>query len=82
MKARRPPRDPAAQPALTGRERDCLLFVAEGLSDGDIAGQLGISTVTAHAHVENAKRKLGARTRAQAVALFYTTELAARSDRR
>lgn len=61
---------PAAGPrsALTPRERDCLAFVAEGLSDADIAKRLGISPVTAHAHVENAKRKLGARTRAQAVA--------------
>ena len=56
------------RPVLTPRERDCLAFVAEGLSDAAIAGRLGISPVTAHAHVENAKRKLGARTRAQAVA--------------
>ena len=62
------PRAAGPRPGLTARERDCLAFVAEGLSDADIAGRLGISPVTAHAHVENAKRKLGARTRAQAVA--------------
>ncbi|WP_131856802.1 LuxR family transcriptional regulator [Bosea sp. BK604] len=55
-------------PKLTRRERDCLCFVADGLSDAEIADRLGISQATAHAHVENAKRKLGARTRAQAVA--------------
>lgn len=59
---------PFVLPALTPRERDCLCYVAEGLSDGQIAAKLAISVATAHAHVENAKRKLGARTRAQAVA--------------
>lgn len=66
-----PPAARAARPSLTQRERDCLAFVAEGLSDGDIAERLGIGAVTAHAHVENGKRKLGARTRAQAVARLY-----------
>lgn len=66
-----PPAVRVLVPSLTPRERDCLAFVAEGLSDGDIAGRLGIGSVTAHAHVENGKRKLGARTRAQAVAKLY-----------
>ncbi|MCZ0733304.1 helix-turn-helix transcriptional regulator [Phreatobacter sp. AB_2022a] len=70
MQALAPPAA-AARAGLTPRERDCLAFVAEGLSDADIAGRLGISPVTAHAHVENAKRKLGARTRAQAVARLH-----------
>ncbi|WP_181832673.1 helix-turn-helix transcriptional regulator [Bosea caraganae] len=59
---------PLPFPALTARERDCLWFVADGLSDAEIAEKLGIAQATAHAHVENAKRKLGAKTRAQAVA--------------
>ncbi len=63
---------PPARPALSVRERDCLCYVAEGLSDGQIADLLGISQTTAHAHVENAKRKLGAKTRAQAVARYYS----------
>lgn len=66
-----PPAHRTKAPSLTPRERDCMAFVAEGLSDADIADRLGIGTVTAHAHVEHAKRKLGARTRAQAVARFY-----------
>lgn len=73
--APRPHGLPAA-PALTRRERDCLAFVAEGLSDAEIGERLGIAQVTAHAHVENAKRKLGARTRAQAVARFFALGLA------
>jgi len=59
------------EPVLTQRERDCLAFVADGLSDQQIADRLGISHHTAHAHVESAKHKLGAKTRAQAVARGY-----------
>jgi len=53
---------------LTPRERDCLAFAAEGKSDWDIGQILGIAQSTVHAHVENAKRKLGVKTRMQAVA--------------
>lgn len=53
---------------LTHRERDCLAFAAEGKSDWDIGQILGIAQSTVHAHVENAKRKLGVKTRMQAVA--------------
>lgn len=62
--------------ALTIRERDCLIYVAEGLSDREIGEKLGISHTTTHAHVENGKRKLGARTRAQAVARLFLLGLA------
>jgi LuxR family quorum sensing-dependent transcriptional regulator len=54
--------------ALSDRERDAIGFVAEGKSDWEIGVIMGIAQATAHSHVENAKRKLGARTRAQAVA--------------
>jgi LuxR family quorum sensing-dependent transcriptional regulator len=56
---------------LTARERDCLAFVADGKSESDIADTLGLSTTTVHWHIENAKRKLGAKTRAQAIAKAY-----------
>jgi LuxR family transcriptional regulator, quorum-sensing system regulator BjaR1 len=56
---------------LTQRERDCLAFVAEGRSGAEVADALGIVTATAHWHIENAKRKLGAKTRAQAIARAY-----------
>jgi len=55
-------------PALSERERDAIAFVAEGKSDWEISVILNIAQATAHSHVENAKRKLGAKTRAQAVA--------------
>jgi DNA-binding CsgD family transcriptional regulator len=55
-------------PSLSDRERDCLAYVARGLSDADIAEKLDIAASTAHFYIEKAKRKLGAKTRAQAVA--------------
>jgi LuxR family quorum sensing-dependent transcriptional regulator len=54
---------------LSHRELDCLKYVACGLGDGAIAEKLGISVSTTHEHVERAKRKLGTRTRAHAVAI-------------
>ncbi len=54
---------------LSPRERDCLAFVAEGLSDWEIGERLGVAETTVISHVQSARRKLGAKTRAQAVAL-------------
>lgn len=53
---------------LTRRERDCMAFVAEGKSDWEISVILRISEATARFHVDNARAKLGAVNRAQAVA--------------
>ena len=57
-------------PELTTRERDCLAFVADGRTDWQIAVLLGISEPTVRFHLNNARRKLGAVNRAQAVARF------------
>ncbi len=62
-------------PKLTRRERDCIGFIAEGKSDWDISVILGVSHTTVISHVQNAKRKLGAATRAQAVARCLTSGL-------
>ena len=56
-------------PRLSPRERDCVAFISEGKSDWEIAEALGVAETTVLTHVQNAKRKLGARTRSQAVAL-------------
>jgi DNA-binding CsgD family transcriptional regulator len=60
---RRPPRAPSA------REREVLKLLATGATDPQIAGELGLSPATVQTHVRNVKTKLGARTRAHAVAL-------------
>ncbi len=61
------PRSGARTP--TSRERQILAMLAEGDTDAQVAAQLGLSPATVQTHVRNAKAKLGARTRAQAVAL-------------
>ena len=53
----------------TSREREILAMLATGATDGQIARRLALSPATVQTHVRNAKAKLGARTRAQAVAL-------------
>jgi PAS domain S-box-containing protein len=53
----------------TAREREVLALLARGSSDSEIADMLALSPATVQTHVRNAKAKLGARTRAQAVAL-------------
>ncbi len=52
---------------LSERETEVLAWIAEGKSDWEIANILVISRKTVNFHVENAKRKLAASTRLQAV---------------
>jgi DNA-binding CsgD family transcriptional regulator len=54
---------------LTRREQESLRLVAMGMTTTAAAGQLGISPETVRTHVRNAMNKLGARTRAQAIAV-------------
>lgn len=62
-------RDEIAPPrALSPRESDCLLLLAAGLRTKDISERLKISDATTTFHLNNAKAKLGADTREQAVA--------------
>ncbi|MBV9884583.1 MAG: hypothetical protein JO276_16360 [Sphingomonadaceae bacterium] len=60
---------PEAPPLRLGpREREALALVAEGKTDWEVSVILGISEATARFHIDNARRKLGAVNRAQAVA--------------
>jgi DNA-binding CsgD family transcriptional regulator len=54
---------------LTRREQESLRLVAMGMTTHAAAEQLGISPETVRTHVRNAMNKLGARTRAQAIAV-------------
>jgi DNA-binding CsgD family transcriptional regulator len=54
---------------LTRREQESLRLVAHGMTTTAAAEQLGISPETVRTHVRNAMNKLGARTRAQAIAV-------------
>ena len=53
---------------LTPRQRECLLWVRMGKSSADIGELLGLSAETVNDHIAAACRRLGVRTRVQAVA--------------
>ncbi|MGB2701923.1 MAG: response regulator transcription factor [Candidatus Phosphoribacter baldrii] len=58
------PADPAA--ALSGREREVLLLVAQGMANKQVARQLGISERTVKAHLGNVFRHIGVADRTSA----------------
>jgi DNA-binding NarL/FixJ family response regulator len=59
---------PATATALTQRELDVLLLLAEGLKHEEIGARLGIGSETVRTHLRKACTRLGAATRTQAVA--------------
>jgi DNA-binding NarL/FixJ family response regulator len=56
---------------LSPREREILALLAEGRSQTEIASSLVISPKTVATHIQHLLGKLGARSRAQAVALAF-----------
>ena len=59
--------DPAPAPALTAREREVLLWAAQGKTAWETSAILGISSKTVEFHLGNCGRKLGAATKAQTI---------------
>ncbi|MEU2117952.1 response regulator transcription factor [Streptomyces sp. NPDC016459] len=71
-----PPTAPGtALEELTGREREAVVLVAQGLSNDEIAARMVISPLTAKTHINRAMTKLRARDRAQLVVLAYESGL-------
>jgi LuxR family quorum-sensing system transcriptional regulator CciR len=58
---------PEERAELTQRQFDCVLLAARGKSDWDIGKLLGISSETAHKHIEGAKRRYNATSRTQLI---------------
>ncbi len=52
---------------LTSREREVLSLTVRGLTNKDIAANLGLKEITVKVHLRNVYRKIGASNRAQAV---------------
>jgi DNA-binding CsgD family transcriptional regulator len=53
---------------LTARELECIRWVVAGKTDSEIGNILSVSEATIKFHINGARRKLGARNRAQAAA--------------
>lgn len=60
---------------ISDRELEVIKYIAEGYSNKEIAKAVNISEQTAKVHVHNIFTKLGARDRAQAVALCFRNKL-------
>jgi DNA-binding CsgD family transcriptional regulator len=63
------PAVPGGRSKLTDREREVMTLVASGLQSGEIAARLFLSPETIKSHAQNSMGKLGAHTRAHAVAI-------------
>ena len=61
--------------SLTPRELEILRLVASGMSQAEIARELVISPKTVGKHIEHILKKLGVRSRAEAVAYAYRERL-------
>ena len=66
---------------LTSREFEVARLIAEGLTNGEIAGELSIASKTASAHVEHILAKLGVTRRAEIATWVATVSPAAAANR-
>ena len=73
-----PARHSAAFESLTDRESEVLVLAARGLSNVEIAEELGVSIQTIKTHLKHVYMKIGARDRVQAVIAAYEHGLVTR----
>ncbi|WP_422480953.1 helix-turn-helix domain-containing protein [Pleomorphochaeta sp. DL1XJH-081] len=57
--------------SLTAREREMATLIAQGLSNKEIAGNLGISEATVRTHIYNLFQKVGAQSRIELLNLLH-----------
>ncbi|HEY6959128.1 MAG TPA: response regulator transcription factor, partial [Candidatus Limnocylindria bacterium] len=61
---------PANEVRFTPRERQVIALIAQGSTDEHIGRALGISTSTAHKHVQSAMRRANVRSRSQLIGTY------------
>ena len=66
-----PPRS-AGETNLTSREEEILNLVAKGYRSKEVAESLGLSVLTVETHLRNVYGKMHVRSRAEAVAKYFT----------
>ncbi len=66
----------ALREAISAREETVLKLIARGLSNKEIAADLGLSVNTVERHISNTYRKIGARGRAEATAYALRNHIA------
>ncbi|GAB7190924.1 response regulator transcription factor [Kineococcus sp. NUM-3379] len=76
-----PPGEHTPLPELTPREREVLVLLAQGCGTADITTRLTVSEATAKTHIARVLLKLGARDRAQAVAIAFHSGLVRPGER-
>lgn len=70
-----PVREDPRLDSLTEREREILVAIGHGLTNGEIAQRFTLSESTVKTHVGRVLAKIGARNRIQAVILAYDLRL-------
>lgn len=71
-----------APQALTSREQQIMALLAQGRSNGGVAGELFISEKTVKNHINRIYAKLGVTTRAEAIAQFLGSAPRAKQEER
>ncbi|MDX3520238.1 response regulator transcription factor [Streptomyces scabiei] len=74
-------REPDALPGLTGREREILALIGEGLTNRQIGGRLFLAEKTVKNHISRLLAKLGVERRVQAAVIATQAEDRLRQDR-
>jgi DNA-binding NarL/FixJ family response regulator len=75
-----PAREDPRLNSLTRREREILVAIGQGLTNGEIAHRFTLSESTVKTHVGRVLAKIGARDRIQAVILTYDLRLTRPAD--
>lgn len=76
VEASQTPGDPAADPVLSPREEEAVTLVASGLTNCEVAARMYLTENTLKSYIRSAYRKMGVRTRSQAVAWAFSHGLA------